>query len=82
MPCRPALTTQVRRVGSGDRTDVAQRAAHSITEKLAASEPGKADYRRDLSIGHSKLGNLLRAQGAHLSDDADVAAARQAVAAE
>ena len=35
----------------------------SITERLAAADPDNAEYQRDLSISHERLGNLAIASG-------------------
>ena len=32
-------------------------------EHLAAADPGNAEWQRDLSVSHNKIGNVLRAQG-------------------
>ena len=35
----------------------------AIAERLAASDPGQAEWQRDLSISHNKIGDVLRGQG-------------------
>jgi hypothetical protein len=39
------------------------RAGLAITEQLATADPGNADYQRDLSISHNRMGDLARATG-------------------
>jgi hypothetical protein len=34
-----------------------------IAERLAAADPGNAEYQRDLSISHNKLSNLAADSG-------------------
>jgi len=35
----------------------------SISERLAEADPGNADWQRELSVSHNKIGDALRAQG-------------------
>jgi len=35
----------------------------AIRERLAASDPGRAEWQRDLSISHNKIGDVLLGQG-------------------
>jgi hypothetical protein len=39
------------------------RASLTIAERLAASDPSQAGWQRDLCVSHSKLGEVLMAQG-------------------
>jgi predicted negative regulator of RcsB-dependent stress response len=56
---------------------VAARAAYasglSIMQRLAQSDPGNAQWQRDLSVSHNNIGDVARAQG-------DLVAARAAYA--
>jgi len=38
-------------------------AALAIAERLAANEPERTDYQRDLSVSHDNMGELFRALG-------------------
>ena len=52
-------------VAAGDSATAEQhyRAGLAIAERLAAADPGNAEYQRDLSISHNKLGELAVASG-------------------
>jgi hypothetical protein len=39
------------------------RASLSIAERLAKADPGNAEWQRDLSVSHERIGDGLRAQG-------------------
>ena len=47
-------------VAAGDTPTADQhyRAALPISERLATADPGHAEYQRDLSVSHNKLGDL------------------------
>ena len=49
-----------------DRARTAREAfakALAISERLAAAEPDRADYQRDLSVSYNKMGDLFSALG-------------------
>ena len=49
------------RMSQGDLTAALEnyRAAMAIRERLAASDPGNAEWQRDLSISHERIGDVL-----------------------
>jgi tetratricopeptide (TPR) repeat protein len=49
----------------GDLSEARRRygAAYAIAERLAASDPGNTEWRRDLSVSHNKLGNVAVTAG-------------------
>ena len=42
---------------------VEYRAGLDIIQRLAAEDPGNAQWQRDLSIGHQSIGDVLRGEG-------------------
>ena len=53
------------RVAQGDLPGAlsAYEAALAIAERLAAADPGNANWQRDLAVSHNKLGDVRVAQG-------------------
>jgi len=49
-------------VAAGDSTTAEQhyRTGLTIAERLAAADPGNAEYQRDLSISHNKLRQVTK----------------------
>ncbi len=52
-----------RDLGEGQNARDAYLKALAIRERLAAAEPERADYQRDLSVSYSKMGDLYRDLG-------------------
>src|SRR5207342_2699303 len=73
-------------LGQGDEARTAYAAALAICERLAAAEPERADYQRDLSVSYNRMGDLFRALGqgdeARKAYSADLAIAKRLAAAE
>ena len=58
--------TQGDALGALGATDLAMaryREGHEIMARLAGTEPGRADYQRDLSVSYERMGDLYRALG-------------------
>ena len=52
-----------RALGQGDKAREAYANALQIAERLAQAEPDRADYQRDLSVSHERMGALYSALG-------------------
>ena len=52
-----------RAQGDGDGALDAYRASLAIRERLAAQDARNAEWQRDLSISHDKIGDVKQAQG-------------------
>jgi tetratricopeptide (TPR) repeat protein len=52
-----------RALGLGAQARASFQRALDIIERLAAAEPGRADYQRDLAVSHSRMGDLYSALG-------------------
>ena len=52
-----------RALGLGERARAAYEQGLAIRERLAAAEPDRADYQRDLSISYTRLASLHEAAG-------------------
>ena len=48
----------MRDLGRGDEALTRYQASLTIRERLAASEPDRADYQRDLSISHERMASV------------------------
>lgn len=50
---------------AGDRADALAeyRASFSIREKLVATDPGNAQWQRDLALSNNRIGEMLDASG-------------------
>ena len=55
------------------------RARHDIAERLAKSDPGNADWQRDLAVSHAKLGTTSLQAGKTADARAALNAGRQIV---
>ena len=53
----------LRALGQGEQAKTFYEKSLRISERLAADEPNRADYQRDLSVSYEKMGDLLRALG-------------------
>ena len=47
-------------VGDSTTADQHYRAALTIRERLAAADPGNAEYQRDLSVSHERMTSLRK----------------------